>query len=142
MFYFFIVYITHDILTFLGRLADLKTSLEYALGSDDVSSAQTPSTADPSPRRYFFLFSPFFLFIFFFFPQRFLPRLPNNEDEIIETSPAMTRRGAMSPSVASGIFPYFHFSPIFPFFQFSIFFFFSNVWKYKCFWSRWKSEKT
>ena len=65
---------------------------------------------------YFSLLSPFSL-NFLFFPQRFLPRLPNNEDEIIETSPAMTRRGAMSPSVASGIFSLFSFFFfIFPFF--------------------------
>ena len=47
--------------------------------------------------------------------------MPNNEDEIIETSPAMTRRGAMSPSVASGIFPFFFFL----FYSFFIIFFFS-----------------
>ena len=69
---------------FLGRLDVLRNSLEYALGSDELSSVQSPSTAEPSPRL-----------------PRSLPRLPVHDVEEVETSPSVTRRGAMSPSMAS-----------------------------------------
>ena len=61
---------------------DLRYSLQLAtLGSDEVSSTQTPSTAEPSPRQ--------------------RHRVPTNDADEVETSPSVTRRGAMSPSMAS-----------------------------------------
>lgn len=67
-----------------GRLEDLRTSLEFALGSDELSSAQ--QSTEPSPRR-------------------FLPRVPPGYSELDDNdsmaSPSVARRGAMSPSMAS-----------------------------------------
>lgn len=70
-----------------GRLEDLRSSLEHALGSDELSSAQ--QSTEVSPRRY-------------------LPRLPmgglsvsEHEDTESMPSPSITRRGALSPSMAS-----------------------------------------
>ena len=62
---------------------DLRYSLQLAtLASDEVSSTQTPSTAEPSPRQRHRV-------------------LPTNDADDVETSPSVTRRGAMSPSMAS-----------------------------------------
>ena len=70
----------------IERLDDLRYSLQLATlaSADEVSSTQTPSTAEPSPRQ----------------QRHRVPNINNDADEI-ETSPSITRRGAMSPSMAS-----------------------------------------
>ena len=63
-------------------MEDIRNVLQLAtLGSDEVSSTKTPSTAEPSPRQ--------------------RHRVPTNDADEVETSPSVTRRGAMSPSMAS-----------------------------------------
>ena len=63
-----------------SRLDVLRTSLDFEL--EDQPSSTQPST-EPSPRRY-------------------LPQLPDPEYETDTlSSPSVTRRGAMSPSLAS-----------------------------------------
>lgn len=70
----------------IERLDDLRYSLQLATlaSADEVSSTQTPSTAEPSPRQ----------------QRHRVPNINNDADEV-ETSPSITRRGAMSPSMAS-----------------------------------------